>query len=166
MNHLGGVVRGGVKTVILKRTPIQAPKSTAGKGTLSLTTTVVRGMSETEIDTDEMKQRMKDRYRENTGKELPDHVVENYDEFFNLGPSMADIESIQRHEQERREELYNKWDVARALGTSICIVGVIAFFLGGGWFLWSQSLLSEFGIGIMALVFAGVGFVLGTILAS
>jgi len=46
----------------------------------------------TEYDTETALQRMQEQYRQETGEELPDHVLENYHEFFGLTQSTADMQ--------------------------------------------------------------------------
>jgi len=40
---------------------------------------------------DEYLAQIQDEYREKTGHELPDHVLENYQTFFLLGPSVNEV---------------------------------------------------------------------------
>jgi len=112
----------------------------------------------------EIKQRMAERYRKQTDHELPQHVLDNYEEFFQIGPTMEDIEQIQEHERKRREELYSGTEVGVSVAVISLIVAVIAFLIGGLWFMSAMAAVEMTSYGFMALAFALGGFGLGVLL--
>ncbi|WP_251342419.1 hypothetical protein [Haloplanus halophilus] len=55
------------------------------------------------FDEEEMLEGIQEEYLEETGHELPDHVLENYQTFFALGPSAEDIRRVYRNAEKARE---------------------------------------------------------------
>jgi len=109
------------------------------------------------IDKDEALEQMKEQYRQETGKELPDHVLENYDEFFNLGPTVDDVREAMETGRETSPEEYTEREMQKIVASTIVLTAIISF---GAAF----AIASSFGMAVAALVSVGVGFVIGGLL--
>ena len=71
---------------------------------------------------DETVNEIRERYRERTGKQLPDHVLENYDLLCNSGPTIFDLEEAFERGRRTAERGHTKTIAAAAV--SIVALGV------------------------------------------
>ena len=110
-----------------------------------------------EYDTETALNRMQEQYREQTGKELPDHVLENYQEFFSLGPGPEEIQTAFERGRSASDAEYTKPELVAAVSATF----VVALLLGLGI---AFAVAESFGVAVSALVAAGVGFILGSVL--
>lgn len=115
-------------------------------------------MSEqSQIDKDQALEEMQNQYREETGEELPDHVLENYDEFFSLGPTVQDLQDAMDRGREASPEEYTKREMQKIVATTMVLSAVVSF---GAAF----AIASSFGMAVASVVCVGVGFVIGGLL--
>jgi len=120
--------------------------------------TEVKKMSEqSQIDKDEALEEMQEQYREETGEHLPDHVLENYDEFFSLGPTVDDMQGAFERGRKASPEEYTKREMQKIVATTMVLSAVVAF---GSAF----AIASSFGMAVAAVVCVGIGFVIGGLL--
>lgn len=110
-----------------------------------------------QIDEDKVLEEMREQYREETGEELPDHVLENYDEFFSLGPTVDDLHDAMETARKNAPEEYTGRDVALYVSASIVVTAATSFAV-------AFAVASSFGMAVAALVCVGIGFVFGSFL--
>lgn len=128
-------------------------------------------MTETELDYDQAKAEVKERYRDETGEELPDHVVENLSLL--SGASLSDVAEIQQRHKVAREHLETE-DEAREMTTASAIVtmvwiaasglvGVYAarFFAGWGAQVAGGAFVALLAAAALLAVLYGVDYVTG-----
>jgi hypothetical protein len=115
-------------------------------------------MSKQQPNTDEVREQIRNQYREHTGEELPNHVLENYDEFFALGPTFEDIDRAFEYGRKSAEAEYTTRDVAAVVGVTIVVTAAVSFGV-------AFAIASSFGMAVAALVSVGVGFVIGGLLS-
>jgi hypothetical protein len=111
----------------------------------------------TEYDTETALQRMQEQYRQETGEELPDHVLENYHEFFGLTQSTADMQLAFDRDREAAAGEYSQRDLVAVFTLAF----VVALFLGLGV---AFTVAQSGAVAVSALVAAGVGFIAGSLL--
>jgi len=111
----------------------------------------------TEYDTETALQRMQEQYRQETGEELPDHVLDNYEEFFRLGPSAGDVQQAFERGRKAGAAEYSRRDLVAVFTFAF----VVALFLGLGV---AFTVAQSGAVAVSALVAAGVGFIAGSLL--
>lgn len=104
-----------------------------------------------DINVKQMKREAKRKYKEKTGHDLPDHVMENLDVLGAVGPSVADLERAIESERRRHEDRLTSQQTA-------VLVVVLVFLFGGGGYAAGVSLASNFGVAVVALVTGMFGF--------
>lgn len=127
-------------------------------------------MTETELDIEQAKAEVKERYRDETGEELPDHVVENLE--FLSGPSLADTSEFQQRQklatQTPEPDSDREVTAASAITTVVYVglsglAGVYAarFFSGWGAQVAGGFFVALLAAGLLSAILYGVDHVTG-----
>ena len=113
-----------------------------------------------EIDIESAKDELQTEYRNRTGKELPDHVAENYNDLVAGSPSPDDMRQAFEHgrkaERADSAEIYSRSQVV-ALGVVMAAVGAVCAAAIVG------SIVATFGTVIATVVGIMFGFAVGVV---
>jgi len=115
---------------------------------------------EQEFDIRNVKAEMQEEYKELTGEDLPDHVVENYDEFVTASPSVEDMRqavSYGRKAERAESGTYS----ATQLGATAVVMAVVGAAVGS---VVIGTIVAAFGTVVATVVGIMFGFALGVLL--
>jgi len=111
-----------------------------------------------QIEVYEALEEMQSKYREKTGERLPDHVLENYEEFLSLGPTTEDMQEAFERGREATPEEYTEEEMRKIVAWTITLSAGIAFMS-------AFAIANSFGMAVAAVVCVGIGFVIGGVVS-
>lgn len=113
-----------------------------------------------EIDIESAKDELQTEYKNRTGKELPDHVAENYNDLVAASPSPDDMRQAFEHgrkaERADSAEVYSRTQIGGIAVVMAAVGGVCAAAIVG-------SIVATFGAVIATVVGMMFGFAVGVV---
>lgn len=111
-----------------------------------------------EFDVEEAKRDAKQQYKEKTGQDLPDHVLDNYEILSAAGPSFKQLEEMASLNREHTDDRLTKLQAVSLVIASAVLFGGVGYGAGLG-------LAANFGIAVVGVVSALFGFSVAALLS-